>query len=326
MPVSLQHWLKRWRDNKYVSILLADTTRPFHRFFTATARQLEMKVHRDGATLKLPNGKCLRIASGTSVAISSAVFWHGLDGVESHTSATLRFFFERSQTFIDVGANVGFYSLLAALWSPTIQVVAFEPVPQIFSSLLRNVRLNRLDDRIRCENTALSSQSGTATLLLPLSNGADPETTGTLVADGWQSRQNSARLQVKSERFDDYEQRSPMKVDLVKIDVEDFEADVLAGMRATLLRDRPFIVCEVLPRPHQNARTLAAVRSLGYEPYWITPEGYIRVSDFAFHRPYCDFLFSPVSTPEVVLTDLNTLWTMREQDAARHAERHVPAN
>lgn len=325
MSGSLQHLLKRWRDNKYVSILLADTARPFHRLFSAAARQLERKVHRNGATLKLPNGKYLRIASGTSVATSSALFWHGLDGVEPHTSATLRFFFERSQTFVDVGANAGFYSLLAALWSPAIQVVAFEPVPQIFSGLVRNVRLNQLENRIRCENIALSSQSGAATLLLPRSDGADPETTGTLVADGWQARQNSARLQVRSERFDDYERRCPMKADLVKIDVEDFEADVLEGMRATILRDRPFIICEVLTRPHQNVRTLAVVRSLGYEPYWITPEGYIRVSDFTFHRPYCDFLFSPVSTPEVVLTDLNLLWSMREQDATRPAERHVPA-
>jgi hypothetical protein len=36
-----------------------------------------------------------------------------------------------------------------------------------------------------------------------------------------------------------------MKVDLVKIDVEDFEAGLLAGMERTIRRDRPFIVCEI---------------------------------------------------------------------------------
>jgi len=67
-----------------------------------------------------------------------------------------------------------------------------------------------------------------------------------------------------------------MQVDLVKIDVEDFGADVLAGMQEVIRRDRPFIVCEVLPPGHRNERTRDILAALGYQPYWITPSGYIR--------------------------------------------------
>jgi hypothetical protein len=114
-------------------------------------------------------------------------------------------------------------------------------------------------------------------------------------------------------RFDDFERTHPMKLDLVKIDVEDFEAGVLAGMEQTIRRDRPFIVCEILPRAHRNEKTRQAVESMGYTPYWITHSGYIRVSRFDFERRFSqDFLFSPVSVPGEVITDLGVFWSMRE--------------
>ena len=113
-------------------------------------------------------------------------------------------------------------------------------------------------------------------------------------------------------RLDDYEVHHPGQVDVVKIDVEDFEADVLAGMRRIMKRDRPFIVCEILPRSHRNERTRNIVESLEYQSYWITPSGYIRVSRFDFvRRDFHNFLLSPVSTSETVLQNLEMLWDLR---------------
>jgi FkbM family methyltransferase len=312
--------LKRLRDNYVLSSLLAGLGKPLHWTSTALALQLERRIRKDGVSLRLPNGKQLRIAKGTSIALSSVFFWRGLNGYEPETAATLAFFFDRSATFVDVGANVGFYSLLAAITNPQIRVVAFEPVPQIFDGLVRNVELNSLSHQIRCENLALSSRSGSATFFLPPTDNVDLESTGTLLPDGWQAgaKANSARLLVQAERFDDYAQRAHISPDIVKIDVEDFEADVLDGMRKTILQDRPFIVCEILPRPHGNIRTLQVVKSLGYQAYWITREGYIRVSEFSFQRDSSrDFLLSPVSTKEIVLNDLQILWTSAHDESSR---------
>ena len=242
------------------------------------------------------------------------LFWLGLDGFEPETSRTLRFFFERAATFIDVGANCGLYSVLSALWNPDLEVVAFEPVPSIFDGLKKNILLNQLEGRVRCENMALSGESGRATLFLPRSETLDIESTGTLVSDSWQSRKGSPRIEVETVRFDEYEARHPMHVDVVKIDVEDFEADVLEGMRGIICRDRPFIVCEILPRPHGNQRTQEIVAALNYQPYWITSAGYIKVPRFDFGRgKFTDFLLSPVSTPEVVLDKLDVLWDLKQR-------------
>jgi FkbM family methyltransferase len=254
----------------------------------------------------------MTIGKDSGIGMASLLFWHGIDGYEPDTSRTLRFLFERSGTFIDVGANCGLYSLLGALWNPELQVVAFEPMPQIFHGLKKNVLLNHLEGQIRCENLALSSKSGKATFFMPDAEAKDVETTGTLVAESWQARKASSLLEVETTRFDEYESLHAMRVDLVKIDVEDFEADVLEGMRAVIQRDRPFIVCEILPRPHRNQRTLELVESLNYQPYWITPVGYIRVPKFDFTRGNCtDFLLSPVSTPDTVIPNPGILADLR---------------
>jgi FkbM family methyltransferase len=245
--------------------------------------------------------------------LASLLFWNGLSGYEVDTSETLRFFFERTATFVDVGAHCGLYSILGALWNPDLRVVAFEPVPQIYRALTRNVALNGLEKQVSAHRFALADRSGAATFFLPSTESKDSESTGTLVADSWQSRQHSPTIALQTTRFDDFERTHPMKIDLVKIDVEDFEAGVLAGMERTIRRDRPFIICEILPREHRNERTRQVVESLGYTAYWITPVGYIRVSRFDFERRFSqDFLLSPVSLPGEVITDLESFWALRE--------------
>jgi FkbM family methyltransferase len=315
MAGGLKTFLKRWRDNYYVSQLLAYSLKPLRSLSSKTALHIEQRVRKNGVRIRLPNGKNLSIGKNAGISTASLLFWHGLDVDAPETSRTLRFFFEHSGTFIDVGANCGLYTVLGARWNPDLEVIAFEPVPPIFSSLERNVRLNEMEGRVRCENVALSSKSGRAPLFLPQSSDdLDIEDTGTLAVDSWQHRKGSPALEVETIRFDEYEAGHPMRVDLIKIDVEDFEADVLEGMQETIRRDRPFIVCEVLPRAHRNQRTRKIVEALDYQPYWITPIGYIKVHGFECTRThYTDFLLSPVSTSDIVLDDLGVLWDLKKQ-------------
>lgn len=308
--------LKRWRDNYYVSQLLSVLSKPVHSFCSRAARQIERKVRKNAVTIRLPNGKLFSLARNSGIGLASSLFWHGLDGFEPETCKTLQFFFERASTFVDVGANCGYYTVLSALWNPILNVIAFEPVPSIFECLKNNVQLNQLVDRVICENLALSSHSGTASLFLPQGEGLDTETTGTLAAESWQAKIGSPRIAVRTIRFDEYAAQHSNRIELIKIDVEDFEADVLEGMRETIARDRPFIVCEILSRSHKNARTLELTRALKYQPYWITSVGYIKVTGFDFERPqYANFLLSPVSSSSSVLSDLEVLWRVQDRVA-----------
>jgi|SRR5580704_1861441 len=247
--------LKRLRGNYYLGNALAAVTYPVQAASERVSAEIKRKVKRNGVSIRLPNGQILRLARDAGIAISSLLFWHGLDGYEPQTSKTLRFFFERSATFVDVGANYGYYSILAGLWNSDLRIVSFEPVPEIYEALNRNISLNRLQARVAAFNLALSDRSGRATFFLPPSESKDCEATGTLVQDGWQSRKQSPSFEIETARFDDFEHLHPMKVDVVKIDVEDFEYGVLRGMQEVISRDRPFIICEILPREHRNQKT-----------------------------------------------------------------------
>ena len=272
--------------------------------------QIQRKIRRNSISLALPNGRRLKLARNAGVGFATGLYWNGFENYEPATSRTLRFFFERVQTFLDVGSNIGFYSLLAGHWNQQLRIVAFEPVPQIFRQLEANIRANNLSDRATPFQVALSDKTGTETLYLPPSDGThECEMTGTLVADGWQRRKQSSEIEVRTSRFDDFEREHPMKVDLIKIDVEDHEAAVLRGMQATLKRDRPFVVCEILPREHGNRETLKVLDQVGYTPYWITPTGYIKVSRLDFdRRGSLDFLLSPVASELEIVDDLEKLW------------------
>jgi FkbM family methyltransferase len=318
MAKSLAAAAKRWRDNYYFSLLLSTTAKPVYSMCRAVAHRIQAHIKRNGVSLRLPGGEVIRLAPNAGINFASHLFWHGLDGYEPETTQTMRFFAERSTTLIDVGANCGLYSILGALWNPRMRVVAFEPVPEIYEGLVRNIALNGLQGRVVCENLALSSKSGEGTLYLPEAEGRDPETTGTLNTQSWQVRKGARPVQVQTARFDDYESHHPMRVDVIKIDVEDFEADVLLGMERVLGRDKPFVICEILARnrEHKNERTREIIQSLGYTPYWITPAGYILVSRFDFERKFSNFVLSPVSTPEEVLHSPSRLWELSGRQSA----------
>lgn len=309
--------LRRWRENYYVSQMLSTAGKPLERSFSAIGRRLRLHIARNGIEFPLPNGRTLRIGRDSGIAISTALHWGGLDAFEPATSRTLRYFFSRASVFVDVGANYGFYSMLAALWNPDIRGVAFEPVPQIFVRLQDNIRLNHLQDRVVAHRLALSDTSGNARLFVPTSSSRDCESTATLAQGGWQQRQGVPAIDVLSTTFDEFEREHPLKVDLVKIDVEDHEASVLRGMQDVIRRDRPIVVCEILERAHANESTREVVRSLGYTAYWITALGYVRVSGFDFERRDSqDFLLVPEPADGEVVANPEVFWSKRQATSA----------
>jgi hypothetical protein len=81
-------------------------------------------------------------------------------------------------------------------------------------------------------------------------------------------------------------------VDLVKIDTESTEDDVLAGMQDTLRRDRPKVICEVLPRGPAEALQ-AILEPLGYQYFLLRPEGPQRRPDLTPDDEWRNFLLVP---------------------------------
>jgi len=155
---------------------------------------------------------------------------------EPRTTAVMKALLHRGDTVIDVGANIGYFSIVAArAVGPTGRVVAFEPVPAVRQALIANLTLNHLD-HVTIRHEALSQNCGSVVFHL----GPTRDTgLGSLRA-----LPGGHTLEVEQARFDDIWDRES-RISLVKIDVEGAELLALQGMIACLKRDRPNLILEV---------------------------------------------------------------------------------
>ena len=146
---------------------------------------------------------------------------------------------------VDVGANTGFYSLLATALAPRARVAAFEPYPPVAAILAENLRLN-FAKHVEVFAMALGRTAGTASLHVPDPTHGLVETSASLNHEFRDEGVTSA-VDVSVSTLDIELVSRPERVGLVKIDVESTEYDVLVGGETMVKRDRPVIVLEVLP-------------------------------------------------------------------------------
>ena len=146
----------------------------------------------------------------------------------------------------DVGANTGFYSLVAVTANHGLTVHAFEPARDVFPLLERNVGLCPRRKHITMTATAVSDKVGAAEFFVPLSSGV-VETSSSLEGGFKESHQETYRVPVTT--LDDYWCRGGRQpVSMIKIDVEGHELSALLGSAQLVDACRPVLVVEVLAR------------------------------------------------------------------------------
>ena len=165
---------------------------------------------------------------------------------EPETVRWLQSHLTTGHVFVDVGANVGYYTVMgSALVGTSGTVVAFEPNPVVRAKLEQHLELNETAANVRVFGVALSdAPHETAEFLVP----ADPTQSlfGSLV-EAWALTQvPTERITVRTETFDGWLAIHDLgRIDVMKIDVEGGEELVLRGMSRTLETVPPrYIVCE----------------------------------------------------------------------------------
>ncbi len=132
--------------------------------------------------------------------------------------------------FVDIGANVGVYTILACAVKGA-QGICIEPVPATYGRLLENLRLNDLSERVEALKLGVADQEGELLFTSDENtmNHVVPDAHGRVVQH---NAPGSNTVRVKVSRLDVIlEDRRPS---VLKIDVEGFETRVLAGAAATL--------------------------------------------------------------------------------------------
>jgi FkbM family methyltransferase len=185
-------------------------------------------------------------------------------------------FLRPGDVFVDVGANIGLYSLQAATVVGTRgRVWAFEPCAQTHSRLIDNIARNRFDN-VHAQRVALSDSNGTLAM-----------TISTDGFDAWNSAGKptmGSRLDgelVPCETWDSFAKRQRITgcVSMMKVDIEGWESYFLAGAAGELsASDSPTLLIELNEQAARSANSSVEqvrlqLKTLGYSLYTLNNDG-----------------------------------------------------
>jgi FkbM family methyltransferase len=188
-------------------------------------------------------------------------------------------------TVVDVGANIGVYSIESALAvGPKGRVISIEAAPEHAQKLRENLQLNRMTNVVVVE-TALGEVPGEGKLSLPEGDNLGMFTLGAV------SGSHSHLVAVRP--LDDViGELGVARVDFVKMDIEGSEYRALCGAKATVTRDRPTILIELnevaLRRCNSSsAEVKKLLDSFGYQGWIVGCRSLEPINDLTVEH-HCD--------------------------------------
>ena len=194
---------------------------------------------------KIPVQGISMIVSTQDMAISKPILWLG--EYEQGVTQVLLKFLQEDTNFLDVGANIGYFSLIASKKCSLGKVFSFEPDPTNYDLLKSNIALNSLNN-IRPYNLALSDRDENlyfSSMGFDQNLGARFTAKETATLTQHSLPQAKAPTQIKAVAFDQFLLNE--KINIIKIDVEGFELNVLRGMKEMLSQQHPLIITEFAP-------------------------------------------------------------------------------
>jgi FkbM family methyltransferase len=226
------------RIDRLPEILTA--ARTFDRFLPLTLDYLDAKTLAYPLDARLPNGMRVHLVEREDIKVLWHIFvrkCYGVHGAES--------------VILDLGANVGFFSLYAAMNAPHAKIYSAEPVPSTFQRLLNHLESNGLTDRVTAMNYAVTGTSGTRFV----ARENVPAGQKRLLSDGCDHA--SADIEVPSCTLESILERYSLdRIDMAKIDIEGSEYEVLLATPPAALRRISRLDLEV----HNN------ITAKGYTP------------------------------------------------------------
>jgi FkbM family methyltransferase len=203
---------------------------------------------------------------------------------EAHCLRILGRVLHPGSVFVDVGANIGLYTVEAGrLVGGQGTVVSVEAAPPHIGALERNIRLNRLAN-VQVIPHAAGAEIGSATLSLAPGENLGMFTLGSVESD--------AAHRVRVEPLDVMlGERGIARVDLIKMDIEGAELEALRGARDVLTRDHPPILIELNDKAlarcsASSGEVKALLADLGYRGWVVGRTGSSRIDTVSTHP--CD--------------------------------------
>lgn len=169
--------------------------------------------------------------------------------------------------FLDVGAHVGMYSLVAAATASKVRIIAFEPNPFAFTRLSLHARVNGWHERIVLNPFGLSNVSGVQ-FYDWVDKGHGWISSGGGFSGDRVVKQGRCRLVAVSQVLDEIADSITPGDCLIKLDVEGHEVNALKGMQSFISQRKPDVIIESFSR--EACQLITAMMSpWGYKYYLI---------------------------------------------------------
>ncbi len=175
------------------------------------------------ASIAMPFVDSCRLLSKGGMTGATGNIYVGLH--EFNDMSFLLHYLRPGDLFVDVGANIGSYTVLAS-GAAGAKTICFEPMPSTFECLMDNININRLSPLVTSFNVAVGAKRG-KTLMV-----ADLDTMNHIVDDN--NSYTGETVNVPVVTIDEILQNQEKVPCMIKIDVEGFETGVLAGSKLTL--------------------------------------------------------------------------------------------
>jgi FkbM family methyltransferase len=212
------------------------------------------------------------------------------DRLALDTVATL---VRESDTFLDVGAYTGLFTMAVTAYAPEVAVHAFEIVPAVAEALEANVRRNGIDDRVVVHREGIGDPE--KTMQVPSGEG------GSALPSFYSSRmQFDGGRTVDFRSLDSVTGLIPKAARVVmKVDVEGTEDAVFRFGQGFLRSRRPHILCEVLHGVADGAALDGLLAGADLHKYLVTETRLTRIDRVVPHPAFRDWLFTPLTEEEL---------------------------
>jgi len=239
--------------------------------------------------VKIPGGRnVLKLKTNQTSYFTQLFFWEGGIQQFEYTDIFLQLIKEIN-IFYDIGANIGFYSLIAAIENKNMKIVSFEPASGPLYYFRENVRLNNCDN-IKVEPIALSNKEGKIDFYEVRNikyTYLKHNLSGESNAGSNKNVKNLILHDVTSSTLDNYvREHHEETIDLIKMDTEGTEHLILEQSKYILQHMKPIIICETLFNTIENELE-EIMLEFGYEFFNHIPEGLKQVSTIKRNEDNC---------------------------------------
>jgi FkbM family methyltransferase len=263
---------------------------------------------------RLPNGSELQLSSRRIDFIGNQVYWRGWTAHEPEALPLFYLLAGRSNLILDIGANMGLYSLVASYANPRSSIFAFEPHMGARQQFSTNIRHNRRTN-IEIIPCAVSNRPGHQLLYCPgVPSQSIPGTSSLSHVFIAPSRPTQATsILVETTAIDQFcEQRGIDRIDLAKLDIEGLEPEAIVGMQRMIERSAPHLFLEIIAGKGTDGRLDELARQFGYNVFALDLDGAHFQPQLVVDKRRTNYLFTRMA-PREVLVLVNTARSFTER-------------